>query len=128
MVSEQVTNKIRVNVRATYIPEHSDPEEPIYVYAYRIRITNEGEHAAQLLRRHWIITDGLGQIEEVKGRGVVGQQPTIAPGESFEYTSTCPLITQYGVMNGVYHMVDSTGAPFDVEISPFKLYIPALSN
>ena len=128
MVSEQVTNKIRVNVRATYIPEHSDPEEPIYVYAYRIRITNEGERPAQLLRRHWIITDGLGQVEEVKGRGVVGQQPTIAPGESFEYTSTCPLITQYGVMRGIYQMVDTSGAPFEVEISPFKLYIPALSN
>jgi len=128
MVSEHVTNKIRVSVRATYIPEHSDPEEPLYVYAYRIRITNEGERAAKLIRRHWIITDGLGQIEEVKGRGVVGQQPLIPPGESFEYTSTCPLITQYGVMRGYYHMEDESGTPFEVEISPFKLYIPALSN
>lgn len=128
MVSEQVTNRIRVSVRATYIPEHSDPEEPLYVYAYRIRITNEGDRTAQLIRRHWVITDGLGQVEEVRGRGVVGQQPTIQPGESFEYTSTCPLITQYGIMHGVYHMVDSSGAPFEVEISPFKLYIPALSN
>ena len=128
MVSEHVTNKIRVSVRAAFIPEQSDPDEPLYVYAYRVRITNEGPEPARLLRRHWIITDGLGRVEEVKGPGVVGEQPRIPPGESFEYSSKCPLTTQYGVMRGFYHMADDTGAPFEVEICPFKLYIPALSN
>lgn len=128
MVSEIVTNQIRVAVKALYLPEHSDPASSLYVYAYRIRITNEGESAARLLRRHWIITDGLGRVEEVEGDGVVGKQPRIEPGESYEYASRCPLNTQYGVMRGHYVMVDDDGHEFDAEVSPFKLYIPALSN
>ncbi len=128
MVSEVVTNRIRVNVKALFLPEHSDPPHSIYVYAYRIRITNEGDAPAQLMRRHWIITDGLGHVEEVEGEGVVGEQPRLAPGESFEYTSTCPLNTQYGIMRGRYQMVDDQGNRFEAEVSPFKLFIPALSN
>jgi ApaG protein len=128
MVSEVVTNRIRVNVKALFLPEHSDPPNSIYVYAYRIRITNEGDAPAQLMRRHWIITDGLGHVEEVEGEGVVGEQPRLAPGESFEYTSTCPLNTQYGIMRGRYQMVDDQGNRFEAEVSPFKLFIPALSN
>jgi len=128
MVSEIVTNRIRVSVKAFYLPEHSDPPSSLYVYAYRIRITNEGDFPAKLLRRHWIITDGLGHVEEVEGEGVVGEQPRLEPGESFEYTSTCPLNTQYGVMRGHYQMVDDEGHRFDAEVSPFKLFIPALSN
>lgn len=128
MVSEIVTNQIRVSAKALYLPEHSDPVNSLYVYAYCIRITNEGQAPAQLLRRHWIITDGLGRIEEVRGEGVVGKQPRLAPGESFEYTSTCPLNTQYGVMRGQYQMVTDDGHQFEAEVSPFKLFIPALSN
>jgi len=128
MVSEAVTDQIRVHVRSSYVPHRSDPDKQHYFYAYRIRITNEGEKAAKLLSRHWIITDGYGLVEEVKGLGVVGDQPRLEPGETYEYTSACPLSTQYGVMRGTYHMVDDDGRKFDVEISPFTLFIPALAN
>lgn len=128
MVSEVVTNQIRVSVKAFYLPEHSDPNSSLYVYAYRIRITNEGGNPATLLRRHWLITDGLGRVEEVEGEGVVGEQPRLEAGESYEYTSTCPLNTQYGLMRGHYLLVDDDGHRFQAEVSPFKLYIAALSN
>jgi ApaG protein len=128
MVSEIVSNKIRVRVKASYLPEHSDPSSSLFVYAYCIRITNEGSCAATLLRRHWQITDGLGRVEEVEGDGVVGEQPRLEPGESYEYASTCPLNTQYGVMRGYYEMVNDEGQRFEAEVSPFKLFIAALSN
>lgn len=128
MVSEAVTHQIRVRVRAFFLPDRSKPEENRYIYAYRIRITNEGDAPAKLISRHWIITDALGNIEEVRGLGVVGEQPRIEPGQSYEYTSTCPLRTQYGVMRGTYHMVTDEGEPLEVEISPFTMYVPALNN
>jgi len=128
MVSEALTNDFRVRVRAFYLSERSNPKKRQYVYAYRINITNEGEQPAKLISRHWVITDAYGRVDEVKGPGVVGEQPRLAPGESFEYTSTCPLPTQFGVMRGVYHMRADDGALFDVEISPFSLYVPALNN
>jgi ApaG protein len=128
MVSEAVTNCIRVSVKAFFLPEQSSLEDSQFLYAYRIRITNEGNAPAQLLRRHWFITDGLGRVEEVEGPGVIGQTPWIAPGDSFEYTSSCPLTTQYGVMRGYYEMASDTGQQFQVDISPFRLFVPALAN
>ncbi len=128
MVSEIVTNCFRVKVNAFYLPERSQPDENKYLYAYRIRITNEGDFAARLISRHWIIADALGNVEEVKGLGVIGEQPRIAPGESYEYSSACPLRTQFGVMRGSYRMRADDGLRFDVEVSPFTMYIPALNN
>ena len=128
MVSEAVTDQIRVRVKSFYVPHRSQPEKHHFFYAYRIRITNEGSKAAKLISRHWMITDGHGKLEEVRGSGVVGDQPRLEPGESYEYTSACPLPTQYGEMHGTYHMVDDDGRRFQVRISPFKLFIPALAN
>ena len=94
------------------------------MFAYTVRISNEGSEPAQLLTRHWIITDGTGKVEEVRGPGVVGKQPTLAPGESFTYTSGCPLETPFGVMQGTYQMVTSGGDHFDARIAPFTLSEP----
>ncbi len=128
MASEAITHKIRVKVRSFYIPERSDPAQRQFFYAYRIRIENEGDAPAQLLRRHWIITDALGDVEEVRGDGVVGEQPLLEPGQCFEYTSACPLATQYGTMHGTYEFINAAGDPFTVVINPFELYVPALAN
>lgn len=128
MVSEALTHQIRVQVKSTFLPERSQLARAQFIYQYRIRITNEGERTAQLLSRHWIITDGLGHVEEVKGPGVIGEQPHIAPGETFEYTSYCPLPTQFGIMQGTYQMIDDAGESFEVEIAPFRLFIPPLNN
>lgn len=128
MISELVTNRFRVKVKADFVPNQSDPEMCRYFYAYKICISNEGNVPATLRRRHWIISDGFDHVEEVKGEGVVGKQPRIEPGEQYEYSSCCPLTTQYGIMRGVYHMETDDGHEFQVEISPFKLYIPALNN
>lgn len=128
MVSEIVTNCIRVKVQAFYLPERSKPERHQYLYAYRIRITNEGDAPAKLISRHWIITDAMGGVEEVEGMGVVGEQPRILPGESYEYSSACPLRTQFGVMRGTYTMNSDDGEAYDIEVSPFTMYIPALNN
>lgn len=128
MASEALTNRIRVVVRSFYVAERSAPENDQYFFAYRITITNEGDQAATLLRRHWVITDALGNSEEVHGDGVVGEQPRLAPGEHFEYTSACPLETPYGTMRGVYHLVTDDGAAFTATINPFELYVPAMAN
>jgi ApaG protein len=122
--SEAVTNDIRVEVESRYASEHSEPFHDRWVFQYSIRITNQGAETVQLLRRHWIITDVTGHTEEVRGAGVVGQQPVLEPGESFEYASWCPLKTSRGVMRGTYHMVSETGDHFDVEIAPFALIAP----
>ena len=95
-----------------------------WFFHYTVRITNEGDETVQLLSRHWIITDATGHIEEVRGAGVVGEQPVLAPGESFQYTSGCPLKTSTGVMRGTYQMVTEDGDHFDVEIAPFALHEP----
>jgi ApaG protein len=117
--SEAVTNSVRVEVEARYVPEKSQPFEGEWVFAYAVRITNEGAETVQLLSRHWIITDASGQVEEVKGPGVIGEQPVLEPGESFEYSSWCPLKTSSGVMHGTYQMLGEDGDHFDVEIAPF---------
>lgn len=119
--SEAVTNNVRVEVESHYSPEHSQPFQDQWMFQYSIRITNEGHETVQLLSRHWIITDSSAHIDEVKGPGVVGEQPVLAPGECFEYSSWCPLKTSTGVMRGTYQMVSEGGDRFDIEIAPFAL-------
>lgn len=113
-----------VTVVPRYLPEQSDPARRQFVFAYTIRITNTGAHPAQLISRHWIITDGEQRTEEVRGLGVVGQQPLLPPGDTFEYTSGCPLSTPVGTMRGTYHCVGENGVPFEVDIPEFVLAMP----
>jgi ApaG protein len=120
-VSEARTHRIRVEVMSRHSAENSQPVQHKWVFQYTVRITNEGEDTVQLLSRHWIITDALDHVEEVRGPGVIGQQPVLAPGESFQYSSWCPLDTPTGMMHGTYQMVRADGAQFDVEIAPFAL-------
>jgi ApaG protein len=127
-VSNAVTEGIRISVKTQYIPQQSAPKSKRYVFAYTIRIVNEGQATAQLKSRHWIITDGAGKVEEVKGPGVIGQQPVLRPGEHFEYTSGCVLETPRGTMHGTYQMVRPDGAAFDAEIAPFDLALPYTLN
>lgn len=122
--SEAITNNVRVEVESQYVPNHSQPFEDVWSFHYTVRITNEGEETVQLISRHWIITDGNGKVEEVQGPGVVGEQPVLAPGESFTYTSGCRLQTSCGVMRGTYSMVSEGDNHFDVEIAPFMLREP----
>ena len=123
--SEAVTNNVRVEVESQYAPEHSQPFQGQWFFYYTIRITNEGAEAVQLLSRHWVITDAGAHVEEVRGPGVVGEQPVLAPGETFQYTSGCQLKTSTGVMQGTYQMVfTESGDHFDVEIAPFALHEP----
>jgi ApaG protein len=123
--SEAVTNSVRVEVESQYAPEHSQPFQNQWLFYYTVRITNESDETVQLLSRHWIITDANGQIEEVRGPGVIGEQPVLSPGESFQYTSGCPLKTSSGVMHGTYQMLfTESGEHFDVEIAPFALHEP----
>ena len=115
---------ITVAVKSAYLAEQSDPARNQYVFAYTITITNTGEVAAQLISRHWIITDAEQQVQEVKGLGVVGQQPSLQPGESFEYTSGTSLPTAVGTMRGTYQMLAGDGKTFDAQIPPFTLSMP----
>lgn len=117
--SEAVTNNIRVEVIARHAPENSQQGE--FVFQYTVRITNQGAETVQLRSRHWIITDALDHVEEVRGPGVVGEQPALAPGQAFKYSSWCPLKTPTGTMRGTYQMVGPSGVEFDVEIAPFAL-------
>jgi ApaG protein len=122
--SEAVTRNIRVQVRAEFSAERSRPADHHWFFLYTITITNEGEDTVQLLTRHWIITDSNSRVEEVRGPGVVGEQPVLQPGQSFAYTSGCPLGTPFGVMEGTYQMVTPTGEQFDAEIAAFTLSEP----
>jgi len=126
--SEALTRGIRVAVESRYHPERSHPADNRWFFSYAIRISNEGDETVQLLARHWVITDSEGKVEEVRGPGVVGRQPTLAPGESFEYRSFCPLGTAFGTMHGTYRMVTGSGEPFDAEIAPFALGEPYSIN
>lgn len=112
---------LKVEVQPNFLPEQSSPDQGLYSFAYTITIANSGEVPAQLISRHWIITNELGQVEEVKGLGVVGQQPLLRPGESFEYTSGCRLRTPSGTMQGSYFCVAEDGERFEVEIPVFVL-------
>lgn len=128
MMSNTLTQQIRVRCESYFVPERSKQKDDLYYFGYRIRITNEGTEPAQLISRHWIITDGLGQVEEVRGPGVVGEQPRLDPGETFEYTSACPLPTRYGNMRGEYRMVKDDGSTFHADIAPFEMIVPSISN
>ena len=121
MGSEAVTRDIRVQVETELDPTRSNPAVGQWFYLYTVTIANEGDETVQLLNRHWIITDGAGHIEEVQGRGVVGEQPVLEPGEAFTYTSGCPLRTPFGTMRGSYEMITSTGEIFQAEIAMFEL-------
>lgn len=123
-MAESKKYEVEVLVETQYLPEQSDPGAERYFFAYRIHITNIGSVAAQLVSRHWIITDAAGKVEEVRGLGVVGNQPLLQPGESFEYSSGCPLPTPVGTMQGSYQMVAEDGTRFDAPISEFILAMP----
>lgn len=127
-MSEAVTQGIRVVVKSVYVPEQSVPLSHRYVFAYTVRITNEGKRPAQLINRHWIITHGSGRVEEVRGPGVVGAQPRLEPGQHFEYTSGCVLSTPHGTMHGTYEMKRDDGATFQATIAPFSLSMPYTLN
>jgi len=116
--------QISVDVQTTYVDVQSAPDEDRYVFAYTITISNEGSIPAQLLSRHWIITDSNGAVQEVRGEGVVGEQPHLEPGESFRYTSGAIIKTPVGSMRGSYQMIADDGETFDAEIAPFSLSIP----
>ena len=122
--SEAVTRGIRVRVESEYAPDRSEPAKNQWFFLYTVTIANEGAETVQLVTRHWIVTDGTGQLEEFRGPGVVGKQPTLRPGESFEYTSGCPLKTPFGLMEGTYQMVTEDGERFDAKIAPFTLSEP----
>lgn len=119
-MSDALTDGIRVEVLSQYAPEAKHPTHE-WVFRYTVRITNQGGDTVQLLSRHWVITDALEQVEEVRGPGVIGRQPILAPGESFKYSSWCPLKTPTGMMRGHYHMARMNGDHFDIEIAPFGL-------
>jgi ApaG protein len=120
-MSDAITNDIRVEVLSRHSPENSRPLQGEWVFEYTVRITNQGTETVQLLNRHWIIIDAVDHKAEVKGPGVVGQQPVLAPGESFKYSSWCPLKTPTGTMHGSYQMVRADGSQFDIAIAPFAL-------
>ena len=122
--SEALTRGIRVKVQSEYSPDQSAPAKNQWFFLYTVTISNESAETVQLLTRHWVITDGTGHIEEVRGPGVVGKQPTLKPGDSFEYTSGCPLTTPFGLMEGTYQMVTQDGDRFDARIAPFTLSEP----
>lgn len=121
---EATTHGIRIEVLPAYVEDQSDPAQSYYFFSYRVRIQNTSGRRVQLLSRHWIITDAYGKTEEVEGPGVVGQQPTLNPGETFEYSSFCPLATPTGSMAGSYTMVDAKGEQLEVEIPKFILTEP----
>lgn len=115
---------IRIDVRTAYLERHSNPAEDVFAFSYTITIHNDGPEPAQLLSRHWIITDAEGRVQEVRGAGVVGEQPLIRPGESFEYSSGAVIATPVGSMRGAYHMVDPSGREFEAPIAAFTLARP----
>ena len=127
-LSDAVTRGVRVEVLSRYSPQNSRPQQGEWVFEYTVRITNQGSETVQLISRHWIITDGAGRIQEVKGPGVVGHQPVLEPGESFKYSSWCPLETPLGRMHGTYQMMGARGEQFDIEIAPFGLKAPYTVN
>lgn len=127
-VYEALTRDILVRVVTNYLPTESMPEEGKYAWAYMVEIENHGTETVQLVSRHWIITDGLNRVEEVRGEGVVGEQPTLGPREAFRYNSGCPLKTPSGAMRGAYQMVTDKGEAFEVEIPEFSLHLPGAAR
>lgn len=123
-VQKTLDHHFEIQIKTVYVSKESRPHENYHFFAYKISITNKGSQTAQLLSRHWIITDSLGGREEVRGPGVVGLQPKIKPGQTFEYESACPLGTPTGSMKGTYSMVGDSGESFDIEIPEFFLIAP----
>jgi len=123
-MSDTITRGIRVQVKSAYIPERSRRQGQPYLFAYRVRISNDGAETVRLVGREWIITDADGQLERVSGPGVVGEQPILGSGESFEYTSVCSLRTPIGSMHGSYQLVSMRGHHFDAVIAPVSLAVP----
>jgi ApaG protein len=119
-------HRIRVDVETSYLEEQSDPRERKYVFSYTITLRNEGRVAAKLLTRHWIITDANGKVQEVRGDGVVGEQPHLKPGQGFRYSSGAMIETPVGAMQGSYQMVSDDGERFDAPIAPFRLAMPGI--
>ena len=124
----EITRAIKVTVKPFYLEQHSSPADNHYVWAYHVRIENCGDETVQLRQRHWRITDGFGRLQEVRGPGVVGEQPVLAPGQSFEYTSSCPLATPSGFMVGDYEMETKGGENFLVHVHAFSLDTPQQST
>ena len=120
----QTTRAITVTVKPFFLEDQSSPSDSHYVWAYHVRIENQGPETVQLRNRHWRITDSLGRVQEVRGAGVVGEQPVLKPGDSFEYTSGTPLPTPSGIMVGSYQMETTTGERFDIAVPPFSLDSP----
>ena len=119
-------HRIRVDVETSYLDDQSDPHQSRYVFAYTITIRNEGQVAARLLTRHWVITDANGKVEEVRGDGVMGEQPYLKPGQGFRYSSGAVIETPVGSMQGTYQMLADDGAQFDAPIEPFSLAMPGI--
>jgi len=127
-VSDTTTKGIRVHVVSTFLADRSAPRENKYLFAYHVTISNTGAETAKLISRHWLITDTDGDVREVKGDGVVGEQPVLQPGASYEYTSFCDLTTAVGVMEGSYTLVTTDGQSFEARIAPFTLAMPNALN
>jgi len=121
---EETTEGITVRVESFYLDDQSEPSDDHYVWAYRVEVENNGEAVVQLLTRHWVITDSTGKTQEIRGDGVVGHQPVLEPGQSFEYTSGTPLVTPSGFMSGSYQMIDDDGRQFDAVVPAFSLDSP----
>lgn len=126
MTNKNNLHNFDVKVETAYIPSESDPDSSRYIFAYTITIVNNGDSPAKLLNRHWVITDSNGKVQEVKGEGVVGEQPYIKPGQGFQYTSGTMLETPFGVMQGAYEMISDNGENFDTKVKPFTLATPRL--
>lgn len=127
-MSETLTRGVRIKVASRYLPERSNPLQPLYFFTYHVAIQNEGEQPVRLMNRYWRIRDAYGRVEEVRGPGVVGQQPRLEPGESFEYDSFCPLPTEFGSMEGSYEMHYDDGETFEAAIDSFYLISPQAVN
>ena len=126
--SSALTQGVRVIAEARYVEDRSRPDEGQWFFAYAITVINEGDELVQLLDRHWVITDADGRVEEVQGPGVIGEQPELRGGETFKYTSACPLPTQFGTMQGSFTMVTEAGERFRAEVAPFTLSLPYAIN
>jgi ApaG protein len=128
VMSDATTRGIRVEVESEYLADRSDPDAREYYFAYHVRISNVGSETSQLVSREWIITDGNGHVERVQGPGVVGEFPVLNPGQSYQYTSFCPLSTEVGMMHGAYTMRTRSGETFEARIAPFTLAAPGVVN
>ncbi|RYX86148.1 Co2+/Mg2+ efflux protein ApaG [bacterium] len=122
------TQGVKVTARPSYLVEQSTPDQERWVWSYQITIVNESDDTVQLVDRHWVVTNAGGEVEEVRGEGVIGQQPVLSPGQEFKYESFCPLSTDFGFMRGSYGMMRSDGTRFEATIAPFVLLLPALLN